>query len=230
MISKMNQAPRGFYIPPSALSLACLALLTVSIVVAQDRTTPGQSNSTSTSPPHVATVRSSQSSEGSRVAITSDQSLNNYEAYRRGDRFYVKIPAADVSRAESARGRGFADVKSQRSGDSTVLSFRLDPGASAHVEQRGNNLDVVVSVPGGTSYNAAANGDNSRPAISDPSRGGDVNQRGKPKSNNSATGAKSDGGLPANSANGNPNEGSPRDTNTSPPASSSSASSTVTAP
>src|SRR5215471_3882592 len=157
MISKMNQAPRGLYIPPSALSLACLALLTVSTALAQDRTTPGQSNSTSTNKTHVATLHSSDSSEGSRVAITSDQSLNNYEAYRRGDRFYVKIPGADVPRAESARGRGFADVMSQRSGDNTVLSFRLEPGASAHVEQRGNKLDVVVSVPGGTPAIAAAN-------------------------------------------------------------------------
>src|SRR5215471_17064897 len=232
MISKMNQAPRGLYIPPSALSLACLALLTVSIALAQDRTTPGQSNSTSANKTHVATVRSSDSSEGSRVAISSDQSLNNYEAYRRGDRFYVKIPAADVSRAESARGRGFADVKSQRNGDSTVLSFRLDPGASAHVEQRGNNLDVVVSVPGGTPGNAAANGDSSRPAIGDASRSGDANQRGNPKSNNSGTAGNKRGNAPenllANSAAGNANESTSRG-NPSSPADSNSASSNAPA-
>src|SRR6185369_8248051 len=94
-------------------------------------------------------LRSSDSQEGSRVAISSDQSLNNYEAYRRGDRFYVKIPAADVPRAEALRGRGFAEVTAQRNGESTVLSFRLQPGATAHVEQRANKLDVVVTVPGG---------------------------------------------------------------------------------
>jgi hypothetical protein len=184
MISKMNLEPRGLYIPPSALSLACLALLTVSAALAQDRISPaGQANSNASKRTHVATIHSSNSSEGSRVAITSDQSLNNYEAYRRGDRFYVKIPATDVARAESARGRGFADITSQRSGDGTVLSFRLEPGASAHVEQRGNKLDVVVSVPGGT---AAANRapDVNPPVTSEPSRTADAGKRTNAKSNN----------------------------------------------
>jgi len=97
---------------------------------------------------HVATLRSSDSPEGSRVALSSDQSLNDYEAYRRGDHFYVKIPAAEVPRTEALRGRGFADVKAQRSGDSTVVSFRLQPGTTARVEQRSNRLDVVFTVPG----------------------------------------------------------------------------------
>ena len=97
---------------------------------------------------HVATLRSSDSPEGSRVRLSSDQSLNDYEAYRRGDRFYVKIPAAEVPRAEALRGRGFADVKVQRIGDSTVVSFRLQPGASARVEQHSNQLEVVFTLPG----------------------------------------------------------------------------------
>jgi hypothetical protein len=228
----MNQEPRGLYIPPSTLSFACLALLTVSTVLAQNRIIPaGQSNSKSTKKTHVATLHSSDSSEGSRVAITSDQSLNNYEAYRRGDRFYVKIPGADVSRAESARGRGFADVKSQRNGDSTVLSFRLEPGASAHVEQRGNKLDVVVSVPGGTPATAAANRtpDPTRPATSS----GDASKRGNPKSNSPAGGNKSNdapSGLLANSRSGNGNENSKRSSPASSPANSNSSSSAVTAP
>jgi HEAT repeats len=229
----MNQEPRALYIPPSTLSFACLALLTVSTVLAQDRIIPaGQSNSKSTKKTHVATLHSSDTSEGSRVAITSDQSLNNYEAYRRGDRFYVKIPAADVSRAESARGRGFADVKSQRNGDSTVLSFRLEPGAGAHVEQRGNKLDVVVSVPGGTPGTAAANRPPNppRPATSS----GDASRHGKPKSNNSSAGGNksndASSGLLANSASGNANENSKLSSTTSSPANSNSASSAVTAP
>lgn len=99
----------------------------------------------------MATLRSSDSSEGSRVALSSDQSLNDYEAYRRGDRFYIRIPAADVPRADAIRGRGFADVKAQRSGESTVVSFRLQPGATARVEQHSNRLDVVFTVAGGSS-------------------------------------------------------------------------------
>jgi len=150
-------------------------------VAAQSRILPpAQNNSNSAKKSHVATVRSSDSPEGSRVAINSDQSLNNYEAYRRGDRFYVKIPATDVPRAEGVRGRGFGDVKAQRLGESTVVSFRLQPGATAHVEQRANKLDVVVTVPGGGTPSVAANRNNEtgRRITTEPARATDSNKRG----------------------------------------------------
>ncbi|HSP63736.1 MAG TPA: HEAT repeat domain-containing protein, partial [Pyrinomonadaceae bacterium] len=133
----------------ATLAIRCGAALLfgAALVTAQSR--PAQSNSNKSGKrQHVTTLRSSDSPEGSRVAINSDQSLSDYEAYRRGDRFYVRIPAADVPRAEATRGRGFADVKVQRGSDSTVISFRLQPGATAHVEQRSNKLDVVFSAPG----------------------------------------------------------------------------------
>jgi len=151
-MSKMNQWPRFDAISSSVVRYGVTGLLTTLTLVAVCGgvvTTAQQSNSNSGKREHVATVRSTDSREGSRVAITSDQSLNNYEAYRRGDRFYVKIPAVDVLRPEGVRGRGFADVKAQRSADSTVLSFRLEAGATARVEQHANRLDVVVTVPGG---------------------------------------------------------------------------------
>jgi hypothetical protein len=113
------------------------------------------------------------------VVFSSDQSLNDYEAYRRGDRFYVKIPAAEVPRAETLRGRGFADVKAQRSGDSTVVSFRLQPGATAHVEQRSNKLDVVITVPGGNP-SVASNSSREVPrpvTVSETSRNSNANKR-----------------------------------------------------
>lgn len=172
MISK-NQSPRVAIMSSSILRCGVVFLIAAS-VIAQSRIIkpPAQTNTNSRKRTHVATLRSSDSSEGSRVAISSDQSLTNYEAYRRGDRFYVKIPAADVPRAEAVRGRGFADVKAQRSGDSTVVSFRLQPGATAHVEQRGNKLDVVVSVPGGGAPSIASNrtGETSRPNVIEPRR------------------------------------------------------------
>ena len=67
------------------------------------------------------------------------------------EHFIVKHDRHDQkrSRAEALRGRGFTDVKAQRSGDYTVISFRLQPGATAHVEQRSNRLYVVITVPGG---------------------------------------------------------------------------------
>src|SRR6267143_3378918 len=153
MMKTTNQSPRCARASSSVLRCSTVFLLGAALVAAQSKITkpPAQTNSNKSGKrQHVTTLRSSDSPEGSRVALSSDQSLSDYEAYRRGDRFYVKIPAADIPRAEAIRGRGFADVKTQRSGDSTVLSFRLQPGATARVEQRGNKLDVVVAVPGGT--------------------------------------------------------------------------------
>src|SRR5437588_1663811 len=130
---------------------AVTVLSFLTLAVSQSRITRPQSSSNSNNSSkrqRVATMRASDSSDGSRVALTADQSLNDYEAYRRGDRFYVKIPPADVPRAETVRGRAFADVKVNRSVDGTIVSFRLQPGATAHVEQHGNKLDVVIKMPG----------------------------------------------------------------------------------
>ena len=152
MNSMMDSTPRCLHISSSILRLAAIALCAVATVAGQTRVFPSNSaNSNNARRNHPATIHSADSSEGSRVSIASDQSLNDYEAYRRADRFYVKVPAAEVPRAEAVRGRGFADVTSQRNGSNTLLSFRLQPGASAHVEQHGNRLDVVISVPGGGS-------------------------------------------------------------------------------
>ena len=130
----------------------------------------------------MATLRASDSTNGSRVALTSNQSLNDYEAYRRGDRFYVRIPAADVPRPEAVRGRAFADVKVQRGANDTVVSFRMQPGATARVEQRGNKLDVVFTMPGARSANTTSTGrdvarNNAGPAPppADPQRRGNTN-------------------------------------------------------
>ena len=93
-------------------------------------------------------MRTADSSDGSRVSLTSDQSMGDYEAYRSGDRFYVRIPSTEVSGGRVTRGRGFEDAKVQRNGDDTVLSFRLQPGATARVEQRSNQLEVVFRAVG----------------------------------------------------------------------------------
>lgn len=99
---------------------------------------------------HAATLRASDSAEGSRVSISADASLDEYEAYRRGDRFYVKLPSTDVSQAQAnLKARGFQDVTVQKNGANTVLSFHLQPGTTARVDQKGNHLDVVFTAPGG---------------------------------------------------------------------------------
>src|SRR5258708_1003083 len=167
MMKTMNQSPRCARASSTVLRYSIVFLLGAALVAAQSRITkpPAQTNSNGSGKrQHVATLRASDSPEGSRVALNSDQSLNDYEAYRRGDRFYVKIPAADVPRAEATRGRGFADVKVQRGADSTVISFRLQPGTTAHVEQRSNKLDVVFSAPGAARVPAAGSNAGSREA------------------------------------------------------------------
>jgi hypothetical protein len=114
-------------------------------------------------------LKGSDSSDGSRVTITSDAPLNDYSAYRNGDRFYVVIPESDVPHAQSGmRGRGYEDVQVQKRGGDTVLSFRLQRGASARVNQKFNKLDIVISTPAGSS-NAAQN--NTNPAGTNPAAG-----------------------------------------------------------
>ena len=153
---EMSREVKSSRCPAILLAVGCAATLLFGAanIATQSRIikppTSGNTNSASKRQ-RVATLRASDSPDGSRVALSSDQSLNDYEAYRRGDRFYVRIPPADVPRAEIVRGRAFGDVKVQRSAESTVVSFRLQPGATARVEQRGNKLDVVFKMPGGSS-------------------------------------------------------------------------------
>src|SRR5215510_1790269 len=149
----------------SAFSCTAVLLLSAIHIATQTRIIPSQrpaNANTNVKRPKVTTLRASDSSEGSRVAVSGDQSLSDYEAYRRGDRFYVKIPPADVPRAEAVRGRAFSDVKVQRGGDSTVVSFRLQPGATARVEPHGNKLDVVFTMPGAKSSSSAPGRDVAR--------------------------------------------------------------------
>jgi hypothetical protein len=95
----------------------------------------------------VTAVQLGTAAEGSRVSVASDTPLNDYEGFRRGDRFYVKIPWADfVSAMPRFRADGFDDVQVQKVGDSVVISFKLQPGASARIDQRGNRLDIIFSV------------------------------------------------------------------------------------
>jgi len=82
--------------------------------------------------------------------------LNDYEAFRRGDRFYVKIPVADfMTGLPQFRADGFEGVQVQKAGDGLIVSFKLQPGAAARINQYGNRLDVVFSAPN-RSYNTPA--------------------------------------------------------------------------
>ena len=86
--------------------------------------------------------------EGARVSVMSDSALNDYEAFRRGDRFYVRIPQAEFATGQPQfSGDGFEDVQVQKIGDSVVVSFKLQPGATARVDEHANRLDIIFSSP-----------------------------------------------------------------------------------
>jgi HEAT repeat protein len=105
----------------------------------------------------ILSLRVNDEPEGSRVTVVSNLALGDYEAYRRGDRFHVKIPASEFATSESHfRGKGFDDVQVQKNGDSVVISFKLQPGASARVDQRFNRLQVVFATVAGSDAGAAS--------------------------------------------------------------------------
>jgi hypothetical protein len=111
----------------------------------------------------VTAVQMGQASEGARVTVVSDSALSDYEAFRRGDRFYVKIPLADYTAAQPRfRGAGFENVQVQKFGDGVIVSFKLQAGASARVDQRSNRLDVIFSAANRTGRNNPSNSESNR--------------------------------------------------------------------
>ena len=153
---------------------------------AQTQTDSNNNSATATPTPqkpqkkNLAALRGSDSPQGGRATITSDVPLNDYEAYRSGNRYYVVIPQANAPGAPGGlRGRGYDDVQVHKRGNDTVLSFRLKPGTTAHVNQKFNRLEVVFNTPGdaatdspsGTAGSQTANGNTntSRPSTGTPS-------------------------------------------------------------
>lgn len=104
---------------------------------------------------NITPLRVNDTPEGSRVTITSDVPLNDYSSYRSGDRFFVIIPGADATHLINAilRGRGFEDVQIQERGNDAVFSFRLQPGTSAHVNEKFNRLEILFTVPSKSATN-----------------------------------------------------------------------------
>ena len=122
----------------------------------------------------VTSLQLGQAAGGARVSVISDGALNDYEAFRRGDRFYVKIPQAEFTFSQpSFRGDGFDDVQIQKVGDSVIVSFKLQPGASAHVEERSNRLEVIFNAPNRGQLSKATN---NTPAIVNNSSASQNNQ------------------------------------------------------
>ena len=159
----MRQNKQTFSLPINLrrwLVVACAACLCFAAAnferarAQQPAATPAQQKSRTK---RLTPLRTSDTADGSRVTITSDGELNDYSAYRSGDRFVVVVPQAEGAGAGGARGRGFEGAQVTRRGKDLVYTFKLEPGATARVNQRFNRLDVQFSAAkGATATNANA--------------------------------------------------------------------------
>ncbi|HEY0384557.1 MAG TPA: carbohydrate binding family 9 domain-containing protein, partial [Pyrinomonadaceae bacterium] len=102
-------------------------------------------------------LRAAEIAEGSRITITSDASLSDYQAYAADNRFYVLLPQSNLASAiDSLSGRGFTDARTERRGNDLLLSFGLTPHAKAQVSQKFNRLDLVFNVAGAEQLKTAS--------------------------------------------------------------------------
>ena len=83
---------------------------------------------------HITAIQLGGAAEGSRVTVVSDSPLIDYEAFRRGDRFYVKIPLADLSAAAGPVGR--------------TASGAVIPTAAVYTYSKSKGLFAGVSLEG----------------------------------------------------------------------------------
>jgi hypothetical protein len=95
----------------------------------------------------IASLRSRETREGSRVTVTSDAALGNYTSYQSGDRFIVRIPEAAIAAALASdlQGRGYERAQIERHGADVLLSFKLEAGATAQVKQSFNRLEIFFN-------------------------------------------------------------------------------------
>src|SRR6201989_284044 len=133
---------------------------------AQRRNDNANQKSSASSSRRVIVGRGSDTASGSRTTITADDSLNDYSAYRSGDRFYVVLPKSAAGAVAKGGGKGYTDVQVQQRGDSVVVSYKVQPGAKPRVEQKFNRLDVVFDVKDGGQ--PAASGQQSTAATPQP--------------------------------------------------------------
>ena len=118
-------------------------------------------------PKRLAPLRASETAGGARISITADAALDDYAAYREGERFLVRLPQASLAAAqrELAAVAGVTDLRVEQHGADVLVSFRLSPGTTARVKQNFNRLDVLLTQDAQQQQsNGGASGDNSNPA------------------------------------------------------------------
>lgn len=90
-------------------------------------------------------IRISMSADAS-VTISADSSLSDAVAYKSGDRFVVVVPQAVVASLQSdMQARDFTSFQIEQRGEDLAISFKLNGGAVARLEQRSSALAVVFS-------------------------------------------------------------------------------------
>jgi hypothetical protein len=148
------------------LLLSAAALFGVGASAQRKNDNTSQQQQQGRSSRRVIVGRGSDNASGSRTTITADDSLNDYSAYRSGDRFYVVLPKSAAGAVSKGSGKGYTDVQVQQRGDSVVVSYKVQPGAKPRVEQKFNRLDVVFDVKDGGQ--PAASGQQSTAATQQP--------------------------------------------------------------
>lgn len=149
-VSFLRSASRDYVTPADRSSNHGFRLVAVAMSDETAQSGPAHTDPGALKPQkkYLTRVSFSDTAEGSSMTIFSDEALNDYSAYRGGDRFYVSIPGADASRVLSGlRGRGFEDVRVQKRGNGVLLSFRLLAGATARVSQKFNRLEITIILP-----------------------------------------------------------------------------------
>ncbi|HEY0406266.1 MAG TPA: DUF5916 domain-containing protein, partial [Pyrinomonadaceae bacterium] len=142
-------APLALRFQPASSRLFALLFM---LLLAGLSSLPAQAQSSATQDSQLkrlASVRSSDLPNGSKVTLISDGSLNDYRTYTAANRFHIVLPHVSASPAAAElNGRGFSDTKIERSGEDLVLSFGLEPETTASVSQKFNRLDVIFNVKG----------------------------------------------------------------------------------
>jgi hypothetical protein len=85
--------------------------------------------------------------EPSRVALTANKELDDYSAYRGIDRFILVLPKTRVGRDMPVINtpKDERPMQVMKRGDDLVLTFLLQDGETARVNQRFNRLDIQFS-------------------------------------------------------------------------------------
>lgn len=148
-LKRSNARTRPYAVLLGALILLAAATLFGVGASAQRTKNDNTSQQQGRSSRRVIVGRGSDTPSGSRTTITADDSLNDYSAYRSGDRFVVVLPKSAAGAISKGGGKGYSDVQVQQRGDSVVVSYKVQPGAKPRVEQKFNRLDVVFDMKEG---------------------------------------------------------------------------------